>query len=82
MDRCADSISTPLVKSVTCIQEVGNLVCAILKDLAHNHRERKGLRDRRLRYLGRVLLDQFGHDRRQLRAHPAPVGDAVVLQVN
>jgi hypothetical protein len=83
LDRCADSISTPHLKSVTCLREVGNLVCATLKNLAHHSKEsEKRLGDRRLRCLGRVLFHQLGHDGGQLRAHSAPVGNAVMLQVD
>jgi hypothetical protein len=80
LDRCADSISTPLVKSVTSVWEVGNLLCAIHNTLrAPQERE---LRDRRLRRLGWILFNQLGHDRRKLCPHPAPVGDTVVLQID
>jgi hypothetical protein len=83
LDRCADSISTPHLKSVTCIREVGNLVCAILENLAHiSDAVNRDLGDCGFGSFGRVLLDQLGHDGSKLCAYSAPVGNAVMLQID
>jgi hypothetical protein len=58
-------------------------VCGISKNLAHGSNAVKGnLCDRGLCGLGRVLFNQLGYDRRELRANATPVGDAIMLQID
>ena len=75
LDRCADSISTPLVKSVICVLDSE-------KSRTHLKMSEKKLGDCGFGCLGRVFVDQLGHNGGQLGSNAAPVGDAVVLQVN